>query len=155
MDAWTLNPLDPTQSAWLHEAMPQEFPFYHLGRVERRASETLNLPEDPAAAVFSLRGDLTGMMIVAFDRDLDPSTYAEMGNILASQLVTRLYSQRRMEVMITSPRMMMGGELRTLLARIPSSAPKVQQCYWHNHAGKTERVHAILTLQTGEGGFHA
>jgi hypothetical protein len=120
----------------LDQALPTEFEFYHLGKVSRDRSD--QLPEiqffDKMIVGFVLQGDIRGVLLVVFDRGLDVSTYSEMGNILAGQLVTNLSRTRDLDILISAPKVVPTEQAQRLIEqarRLPGGNGIAQQRFLH------------------------
>lgn len=119
----------------LLHALPEAFPFYHLGTVQAdgAASARLELDglrdlQEKFAVAFRFSGDFNGILITLFDRGLDLSTYTEMGNILASQFATRLSAGGGADVMISPPETVAAAGI----ARLASAPGTVRRTYKHH-----------------------
>jgi hypothetical protein len=104
--------------------LPDELPFYHLGEIRRADDAAAGEGVAGAAEAdfaqlrgvgFRLAGELNGVFIIAFDRDLDASTYTEMGNVLASRLATEMSRRAGRPVRLSPPHALEGAPLRELL----------------------------------------
>jgi CheY-specific phosphatase CheX len=142
----------------LGSALPERFDFYHLGPVALRdrstgattAASLEDLLAGCATVGFSIQGDIQGMLIVAFEKDLDFSTYTELGNVVASQLVTQLNRRDGIDVMISPPRPLTAERLAKILPalRAPST---VVRTYLHRTGEKAEiPIHVLISGLGGE-----
>src|SRR4051812_32425079 len=90
-------------------ALPNRFPFFHLGDVELQeaavgaADAALAETAGLQAIGYALRGELEGWLVIGVDADADFSMYSEMGNLIASGLATRLSREQGLEIMISPP----------------------------------------------------
>lgn len=145
-------------------ALPEKFDFYHLGTVapapdlgsieselEIRPEQLLweSLDEDTKVA-FTIRGDLSGVLVISFESGLDVSTYMEIGNIIASRTVTRLSDEEGMDLMISPPQLLSRRGLERL-AQASSPGSIVHRIYLHRHDEQTHAVQAFLIATKGEG----
>ncbi len=117
------NPVEQMVTKLL-SALPREFEFYHLGSVKlQEAALAAPRPElfpaaseDQVPAIgYSFRGDVSGVLILNVPGGADVSLYAEMGNIIASQVATRLARDEQLDVMISAPNYLSSAALRKLL----------------------------------------
>lgn len=85
----------------LNRALPENFPFYHLGVVSRSgSSEGANdhpmawadlAAKGRHAVAFAIYGEeMPGTLVLLFDQELDSSVYFEIGNVMASRLADGL-----------------------------------------------------------------
>ncbi|MEK6706654.1 MAG: hypothetical protein AABZ06_12790 [Bdellovibrionota bacterium] len=131
----------------LISALPTEFEFYHLGNVKLSPGEPVefanleSLVDDYFAIAFSFLGDLRSVLVILFDRDLDVSTYTEMGNVLASQIAVHLNKEEGLDVMISPPHVLNPTQLRKLLAY---GAPIIRKKYLHSHGNRIVTVQTLL-----------
>lgn len=134
----------------LSQALPEEFEFYHLGKVLAQTAELHDFPnlEDTLAMGYAFNGDTNGILIAIFDRGLDSSTYSEMGNILASQFATRLSKNNELDVMIGPPKELSENTLGHLSR---SASSTLARTYHHLYNGKIIPVQ-VLVLPLGEQG---
>ncbi len=129
----------------LSSAFPAHFPFYHLGTVEladeTTAPQAFDSFHDMRAIGYALHEERAALILL-FDQGLDPSTYSEMGNIIASRLSSA----------ISPPRNMEPGRVAALVR----SADLVEtRTYFHTHGGITVTVHALLLTAPSEGAAYA
>ena len=131
--------MDRTTSI-LHEALPEKIPFYHLGMIEASESRTAEgigetLSPDRSALAYALQGDLQALLLLTMESGLDLSVYAEAGNLLASQVATRLSQQNGLDVMISPPRQLDADQLATLARRLDDSEARIllEKIYIHLH----------------------
>ncbi|MEK6578826.1 MAG: hypothetical protein AABZ55_06335 [Bdellovibrionota bacterium] len=109
----------------LQVALPQGFPFYSLGQVEllNTSPELFTLLENPehhfSAYRYHFKGEVQSALILFFDRDLDPGSFAEMGNIIDGKCASQLEKQHQFDVMITPPELMTVGQIRQIGLRRP------------------------------------
>src|SRR4051812_8599967 len=119
-------------------ALPESFPFYHLGQICPVPQETeLSATESELAGVaFSIdcEGLLEGaILIVFYDPDLDHDLYAEAGNVIASRLATELSRRTGGKSQISPPRRLSSTQLHSLRKSILNSGVFVKKCYSHMH----------------------
>ena len=121
----SLNPSDPKMITRLLAALPKEFEFYHLGKVKLQEAALASprpdffpaASEDQVPAIgYSFRGDVTGVLILGVPGGADLSVYAELGNIIASQIATQLATQDGLDVMISAPNFLSSSALRKLVS---------------------------------------
>lgn len=84
----------------LNAKLPEEFEFYHLGKIARATEKPDST--DPQTELelgnssyfaFQMIGDAVGVnatLLISFPKNLDLSIYSEVGNILASQLASKV-----------------------------------------------------------------
>lgn len=149
----------------IEKALPENFPFYHLGTVElapqneggaspARIAEILNEVELSRGAAFSLRGDVSGLLVVLFDAKLDVSTYTELGNLIASQVVNRLYELGNLDIALSPPKLVQGRQVREWVD--PQRALCVARTYFHVHEQQKLLVRTlILPSAAAESAGHA
>ena len=141
----------------LGSALPESFDFYHLGPVALRtgtgataAASLEDLLAGCATVGFGIHGDVQGMLIVAFEKELDFSTYTELGNVVASQLATQLNRRDGTDVMISPPRPLSQARLAKILPALRAPGTVVRT-YLHRMAGKAEiPVHVLISGLSGE-----
>ncbi len=135
-------------------ALPTSFPFYHLGEVNRLpdpAAQKSAAPNEEMKTIgYSLQGDFQGVLLVQFDQNLDFSVYAEMGNIIASQLVTTLSARKEMDLAVSPPQKISKTVFQSLV-KVGQEFPYHQ--YIHKCGDIEVTVHAwiILTSQGDRG----
>src|SRR4051812_46540740 len=104
-----MNPTNLISAQALSGSLPDAFDFYQLGRVSLAGQAVSNASflaaelEGQARVAFTLKGDLAGLLVLAFDSGLDLSTYMEMGNIIASRLVTAVTQNGKLDVLLSPP----------------------------------------------------
>ena len=141
----------------IDHALPANFPFYHLGTVElapgidhdltpARTDELLREVERSRGAAFSLRGDVNGLLVVLFDQALDVSTYTELGNVIASQVVNRLYELGSLDVVLSPPRVVDGAQVRDWVD--PHRSLCIARTYHHVHEQRKLRVRTLILPAT-------
>ena len=139
----------------LSAALPEHFPFYHLGEVTSRESNEEPTPDEDSVAIsFRMHGDLQGILIVLFERGLDVSLYTELGNIIASQTATRLNQQQAMDVMISPPRLLAQGQVKNLLGSLENEntkTPRIRRTYLHTNGKVTVSVETLFLPIPSEG----
>ncbi len=99
-----MDSLEP-RIAEIINSFPDQFEFYHLGRVELQGFQQAKkdcLQKNNAIA-FRIEYDVSVWIVVLFGRDLDIPTYSELGNIIVSKMVTQLSSLLGAEIMISPP----------------------------------------------------
>jgi hypothetical protein len=138
--------------AELIDSLPQEFDFYHLGRIElsdepasllqaNAATDALGIASDDRVAVtYALQGEVQGALALLLDGGLDVSTYSEAGNIIASRMATALAANEDREVTISPPRVLSGERLRKWI----EGAKPATRTYLHQHEGRTVRLTALV-----------
>lgn len=92
-------------STELRSAMPERFPFYHLGLVERTEAPLDLGTTDRLAFAFGIYGEFQGTLVLLVERGIDTSVYSEIGNTMASLFATRL-SARGELTQISAPKML-------------------------------------------------
>src|SRR4051812_12917874 len=102
-------------------ALPEGFDFYHLGRIELQATEH-EQPLGQIAIAYRIEGDARGVLLLLLDEGLDTSMYSEAGNIIASQLVSRLSREDGLELTLSPPRTLGPAQLKTLLSQPHATA---------------------------------
>lgn len=119
--------------------LPEDFDFYHLGRVTR-ARETRSF--DPAQIVgVTLLGDVQGAVLLVLDRAQDQDTTFELVNIFASRIATRLSQNNNWDVMISPPLALDQNALR----RFEQSYPQpIRQQYQHSDQGIWVRMEVCI-----------
>src|SRR4051812_21727541 len=96
----------------LMDALPKAFDFYHLGKVKMElADPSGQIAPDLSALAYQIHGDITAILVLLFPPDLDESTYAEMGNVIASQLVTQASDLTQIDLMISPPKIIPRDQL--------------------------------------------
>jgi hypothetical protein len=137
----------------LTQALPENFPFYHLGTVEAQKAEGSDVEwtfdADQTAVSYRFHGDSEGMLVVVFDQGLDESTYLEMGNVIAAKLATNLSKAQGWDVMISPPEKLKSAQLQALLPRVPQ---KIIRNYLHLHQGRSILVSTLLFQMSGVAG---
>jgi hypothetical protein len=94
-------------------ALPDYFQFYDYGTIEAQtAPSQLDFTH---AVKFNIFGDLEALLVVLFSKDLDPSIYSEVGNILASQAVSQLNRQKELGIMISPPEVLTEKQIGIIL----------------------------------------
>ncbi|MGK5086301.1 hypothetical protein WDW86_01985 [Bdellovibrionota bacterium FG-2] len=144
----------------LQMALPESFPFYHLGEVTKLTPALPHEKKIPVLAPsdelktigYSLQGDFQGVLLVQFDRSLDFSVYAEMGNIIASQLVTTLSARKEMDLAVSPPQKISKSVFQSLL-KVGKDFPYHQ--YIHKHGNVEVTVHAWIILTSSGDRGHA
>lgn len=90
----------------LLNALPQDFDFYHLGKVKKQTEsqevKNINL-EGVDSVAFKLSGDINSFLIFLFPKDADLSLYSELGNIVVSQIANQLSKDKNLDVVISPP----------------------------------------------------
>ncbi|HUP58171.1 MAG TPA: hypothetical protein VM598_12005 [Bdellovibrionota bacterium] len=144
----------------LAASLPEAFEFYHLGSVQpARAPGTVPPQKMLATSLaahakvgYLIHGDVTGALIIAFERGLDLSTYMEMGNVIASRMVTAFVegTEPKLDAMISPPQALGERALERLLdvARPEEITMKV---YVHRHEGRVHAVYAFLVPAASHG----
>lgn len=146
----------------ISHALPERFPFYHLGEVSP-ASDAVSSSGDlpPAEALaeaeivgFRISGELQGLALILFERGLDLSTYTEMGNLLAGRFVTRLSSEQGIDAMISAPFIPSEAQLSRVRETVRMARkPVLRRPYLHVHPdGRSSPVQFLLIpLEEGAG----
>lgn len=129
----------------LTRALPHQFTFYHLGEVQLMPNE--EPLEQTVNIAFQISGDLHAWIIVRFPKDLDHSTYAELGNILASQLTTQLYRQEALEVQLSPPHTLTDVQLERLL----QTGPFIRKTYAHLYKNSFIPLNTIILPSPSDG----
>jgi hypothetical protein len=137
----------------LVNALPLQFDFYHLGKVEQQTFpfELKNMN----GVAFRIYGDLNALMIVLFDKDLDHTVYSELGNLLASSLVTRIHQEKGIDLMISPPQAIQHGLLEQVLQQMISNAqPIIRRTYTHVFKNSIIPVETlVLSVPSEESGY--
>ncbi len=135
--------------ARIANALPKNFDFYHLGVVRMQSGTQDDLWSHGARAIgFSLEGDLRAALMIRVEFAEDLSVYAEMGNIIASQLATALSKEKGVDVLISPPRMMSAKAASRLMAAATQAGRRFERrTYLHLHQ-KTVPVDAWI-MDTG------
>lgn len=128
------------------DALPKTFDFYHLGKVELQA-QSFDIDPESTAVAFRIQGDVAVWAIVFFARELDASTYTELGNVLASKIATYLNSQIGTEVMVSSPHMLNSPQLERILTH---ASPLIRRTYMHFRKESIVPIEAWIISATGE-----
>ena len=117
----------------LDQALPKDFAFYEMGEILAQAETPQGTlaPEalsDCAAVSIRFDGDISGTLILLFDRGLDLDVYSEVANVLASRFATSLASE--LDVMITPPSVLSETQIQRLpqLAAVPTA---IARAYRH------------------------
>lgn len=134
--------------ARLIESLPESFSFYHLGEVRMQDSAAPSpslrdggavspfVSTDRLAVAFTLQGDVRGALVLVFDQGLDVSTYSEMGNIIASRMVTRLGDHEGLDVSLSPPRILTAAQLQGLMR----SGRREARAYMH----RQHKLHVLV-----------
>ncbi len=126
------------------DLFPELIHFYNLGTVElNKASisvpqnehEFLLLLENNHVLLFTLYGDEQKMLFILFDKNIDLSTYKELGNILASQIADKISGIRK-EVVLVSPPLILSTSVAQEL--ISGSTPDWHCHYLHSHVHRIQ-----------------
>jgi CheY-specific phosphatase CheX len=128
----------------LMQALPEPFSFYGLGEVAPSMAP-IEIDEEAEAAVFSLSGEIRGMIAVLFDRDLDTSMYTEMANVLASRVATKLSKDDGLTAIISPPRMMKAPDVLDLV----EGHPAVFRAYTHLYQQQMIPVQLVILPYLG------
>lgn len=134
----------------LVNALPNRFDFYHLGEVSLQPTDS-DLPNSQAVA-FHLTGDLQAIMIVLFDKNLDISTYSELGNILASKVATYFNHSTGLDLQISSPQLLTDVQTEHL---VQNNQTIVRRTYTHIYDGKVIPLETLLLSAPVGGIGHA
>ena len=121
------------------------------GNTQDENCELTTLPEDHHAIVFSLRGELKALLIVCFEKDLDVSTYSELGNIIASRLALRLSEEAGIEVLISPPQPLSKAHLE-MLPKLGSLV--TQRMYRHFYKGQVAAIQTFLLANAASAEEH-
>ncbi len=128
-------------------SFPVEFDFYHLGKIQRAEShqpsgaDAVLIPPHHEPMGLTFHGDFTGVLILWVREGLDFSMYAEVGNIIASQIATQLASRHAVDCVISPPQRLKESQLRTLLSAFPI---RHSQTYTHTLEGEVVRLPALF-----------
>ena len=128
----------------LTEDLPTQFPFYHLGRVERSNSTpplTLTEIESLRAVVFEVFGEQKVWLALLFEPGLDPSMYSELGNILAARFADSLSRKEGESVLISPPKSV---ESKTLIRMIHSGNHFERAQYIHQAPNGAIEIEALI-----------
>lgn len=95
----------------LIQAFPREFDFYHLGQVKMSLTQPSPSSREKEGVAFRISGERTALVLVLFPKGMDYSTYAELGNVILSRVVTELNRAQNLELMITPPQFLSSKQL--------------------------------------------
>ncbi len=131
----------------LAQALPQQFGFYHLGDVELIETRADNpsrqssreLPTQTAVA-FTYQGDARGVLALIFDSDLDISIYSEMGNVIASRMITHLHQKEGADILLSPPKVLNAGQLAVLM----KSEQSHKRTYLHRQKDQVIQVEVLI-----------
>lgn len=134
----------------LTHSLPENFSFYHLGEIALRESaqapaSLLDPSDQRAALAYTFRGDIQAAIVLFIEPGLDISMYSEAGNIIASQLATRLAEKHGIDVVLSPPTRLERSQLQLLASTMPEVAEKT---YVHSHAGKEVLLEALLLIHS-------
>ncbi len=129
----------------LLNALPPNFQFYHLGEV--KINSTPSPIQDPGAIAYRIYGELSAILILLFDRDLDHSIYSELGNIIVSQLSHRISTETGLELMVSSPQFLNADQLQRLNQ---SNCLKLSRSYGHFFQNSVIPLEAVILAATLE-----
>lgn len=132
------------------DALPQEFDFYHLGKVTQKPS-TEDFKEYSAVA-FQFYGEWNAILVLLFSKDLDLDLYAEMGNILASRIALQLNQEKGLDLMISPPQVI---QEKTLERMIQSANLVLHHSYAHLYQNSVIPVKTLLFSTQAEGDAYA
>ena len=125
----------------LNDALPIGFDFYNLGHVS--AEPALDFEEsNPQSVSFRIFGDFDAYVVILFSGEADLSTYCELGNIIASRVVSQLHSEKNVEIMLSSPRVLSSKQLEVFLRMNP---PAVTKTYSHSNANTVIPVRVVIS----------
>jgi hypothetical protein len=144
----------------LIDCLPRSFAFYHLGQVELRTEQARKIlalspgsaplypttSSDRIAVAYSIEGDIRGLITLVFDQGLDVSTYAELGNIIASRVATDLENRHGLDVTVSPPRILRAAQVEELLNQ---DRPRLTRTYLHQHEGKVVPLQTLLMSSEG------
>ncbi|MGK5084160.1 hypothetical protein WDW37_12760 [Bdellovibrionota bacterium FG-1] len=138
----------------LIESLPKQFSFYHLGEVRLTPSVSVpsdetTLPKNPVAVAFSVEGDVRGSMLLLFEEGLDVSVYSEMGNVIASQMVTSLAEKEGVDLYISPPKILSSVQLSTIL----KNQHGVARTYLHQPPNAPSILLQALVIPTETHGY--
>ena len=137
--------------------LPNQFPFYDLGRVERidDAAFSAEIGEDQMGVAFSLytADELspTGMralLLLILDEGLEKDVYMEVGNIIASKVAAQLNKAMSEPFLITPPLLLQNPAIQRL-ARM-NRLILTDTAYRHIEADKTIPLRVMLIKVEGE-----
>jgi hypothetical protein len=141
-----MKALESKELPWV-EAMPSQFNFYHLGQVQLSENEIGFQDLQVRGVGFQVFGDVSVFLMILFASDLDFSIYAELGNVIASQLASQLSRMKNIEVMISSPQ-----DLSNLmLKRLRNIEPIFRMSYGHCYNNQVIPVEAWIVPSMSEG----
>lgn len=129
----------------LANALPSHFQFYHLGEVEM--TPLLNSFADTTSIAYRLSGEITALLVLSFAKELDMSIYSEVGNIIASRLVTQL-SEEGIDVTISSPKHLDPKQIKLLLGNKESI---IRRTYAHLLKNSVIPLEATIFAASQEG----
>lgn len=139
----------------LADALPSEFTFYDLGQVSRLSavkppSEWNPTPEGRSALAFSLLGEQPAILLFVFDTwiasELDPTTFEELGNVIASKLCQRLSESSGSDYMISPPSLLNEAQWTRLSQTLVTSENSAGFYEWLWKTGENYRKILIQTL---------
>lgn len=136
----------------LSQLLPEKIDFYHMGEVRLeppRAQLALSAQDldlrNRTAISFTLRGELQAAVVLLVRNDLDISMYSELGNIITSQLVTRLSDEKEIDDVLSAPRIIEAEKLE-FLTLLSSAA--ICRKYVHFFQGQTTSIDLIIYVHT-------
>lgn len=144
-----MKPLDQNLFQF-SDALPQEFDFYHLGKVKQEPSHE-DFKEYSAVA-FQFYGEWSAILVLLFSKELDFDLYAEMGNILASRIVMQLNQEKGLDLMISPPQVI---QEKTLERMTQNAKLVLHHSYTHLYQNSVIPVKTLLFSTQAEGNSYA
>ncbi len=133
----------------LATALPEQFEFYHLGPVHLSPSpktEDYEWSERHAIGI-AFAGDMKALLVLLLEKHLDPSIYSELGNIIASQLSNRLYSEKGLEVLISPPVEISTQRLNQILNK---ESKMIRKTYVHSYKNLLIPIETLILPDIAE-----
>jgi len=130
----------------LLDAFPTQFEFYHLGTVEQKTLD-FSLNEDFTAVMYRIHGDIHATFLLFFEKSLDPSVYSELGNVLASRIVSQLHAQEGMDLMISPPKLLNPDQVAKILKGM---SPAIRKTYAHFYKNSVIPVESVVLSALAE-----
>jgi hypothetical protein len=140
------------------EALPDQFEFYHLGGVELQSPASdenaarekllaLDLAENHVIG-FTIQGDIKLHLLLFFDKALDKSTYSELGNVIASKIVTHLTQNQEMDLLLSPPQNMAESQIHRIAQ---SNMQMLCRTYAHFFQNSVISIEAMIIPGSAEG----
>lgn len=118
----------------LIHALPKQFDFYGVGHVqEQNEVPSVESAIGIAFRIFSTQNQSLAWLILIVDSSLDSSPYEEMGNILASHVVSHTHGEDGNDLMISPPQKLTEERLKKVLS-ITNPTNKKFYTYFNGNA---------------------